>query len=143
MKKKFDFALADDDDADLDIDLSKQINKIELREPTKKMKDAYSSVVSNVKENPYKAHREIDEEPHATTDTAHPSGGTNTTNQISTTTGSSMAPPPKQLSSAQIAAQKIRSQNEMELKVGLPAAGADGDDCEVYGGDYPEVDIDL
>lgn len=30
----------------------------------------------------------------------------------------------------------------MELKIGLPAAGADKDDCEVYGGDFPDVDID-
>ena len=136
MKKKFDFALADDDDADLDNDLSKQINKIELRDPSSKLKDNYSSVVSNVKENPYKAHRDIEEEQPASVDPAPPG-----TSQISTAATGGV--PPKQLSSAQIAAQKIKSQNEMELKVGLPAAGADGDDCEVYGGDYPDVDIDL
>ncbi len=31
----------------------------------------------------------------------------------------------------------------MELRVGLPAVGADNEDCEVFGGEYPDVDIDL
>lgn len=86
MKKKFDFDLGDDDDNDIDNDLNKQINKIELKDNTK-VRDAYSSVVSQVKENPYTAHREIDDEP------AHDE--TVGLRQISTT-----SPEKKQLSSA-------------------------------------------
>ena len=37
---------------------------------------------------------------------------------------------------------KIKELNQMELKVG--GAAADGaEDCEYYGNEYPDVDIDL
>lgn len=50
-------------------------------------------------------------------------------------------PEVKQLTSAQIASQQIRDHNAMELKVGPMAAG-ESEDCEVYGGEHPDVDID-
>jgi len=40
------------------------------------------------------------------------------------------------------AAQKLRDLNAMELKVG-PKVTGEADDCEIYGGEYPDVDIDL
>ena len=46
------------------------------------------------------------------------------------------------MSSSRQAAVKIKELNAMELKVG--GAAADGaEDCEYYGNEYPDVDIDL
>ena len=51
------------------------------------------------------------------------------------------APAKPQLTSAQQAARTMNQQNKMQLKIGAPAADG-AEDCEVYGGEYPEVDID-
>ena len=44
---------------------------------------------------------------------------------------------------AQQATNKLKEQNRMELKIGGAAAADGAEDCEIYGGEYPEVDIDL
>ena len=47
------------------------------------------------------------------------------------------------MSSAQKAAARIKELNSMELNVGGTAAADGAEDCEYYGNEYPDVDIDL
>ena len=49
------------------------------------------------------------------------------------------------MSETQQASHKLREQNRMELKIGGGGApGGDGaEDCEIYGGEFPDIDIDL
>ena len=42
---------------------------------------------------------------------------------------------------AAAAAQKLKEFNTMQLKVGTDAAN-EAEDCEIFGGEQPEVDID-
>jgi len=47
-----------------------------------------------------------------------------------------------QMTSAQLAAQKLKELNTMELKVSTDLA-PETEDCEIFGGEFPDVDIDL
>ena len=82
-----------------------------------------------MQENPYKAHREISQR-EIRESTISMSVGPEPANIT----------PQKELTSAQLAALRLKEQNTMQLKVG--AAAADAEDCEIYGGEYPEVDIE-
>ena len=47
------------------------------------------------------------------------------------------------MTEVQIASNKLTAQNKMELTIGNQAATEGAEDCEIYGGEYPDIDIDL
>ena len=138
MKKRFDFDIGlGDDDADLDNDLTKQIDKIELGDG-KMRRGGHSrgdSVVSGIKDGPYTGETPMNRDVSMSM-----------VSMIQTTVAEEPTimtkAPVQQMSSAQIAAKKIQEQNKMPLKIGAPAAEG-AEDCEIYGGENPDINIDL
>ena len=127
MKKRFDFDMGlDDDDVDLDNDLSKQIDKIEIKGGQKKRGHGRTdSVVSAVQDGPYTG-----AEPQSTRESLVSMIQTSVKEEPSMM----HKPPQQQLTSAQLASKKLQQQNKMSLKIGAPAADG-AEDCEVYGGE--------